>query len=109
MENISLRRGLAGFFTIVTGVCGIFLFTMINANEMDFETAKVIGYTGAFASLGVALSEFYSVSKAQYRRIEDSEDVHTEDDEGEEEAVKECSWIFPIVSFFLTSFTQLSA
>ncbi|GMH80284.1 hypothetical protein TL16_g08484 [Triparma laevis f. inornata] len=68
MRGISLRRGLAGFLTLVTGVCGIFLFTRMSADEMDWTTISVVSLTGLVASLGVAVSEVYSSLKAQSRR-----------------------------------------
>ncbi|GMH86571.1 hypothetical protein TL16_g10591 [Triparma laevis f. inornata] len=68
MRGISLRRGLAGFLTLVTGVCGIFLFSMMSDDEMDRTTISVVSLTGLVASLGVAVSEVYSSLKAQRRR-----------------------------------------
>ena len=68
MSHISLRRGLAGFLTLVTGVCALFLFSLMSADEMDTTTIRVIGITGTGASFGVLISEIYSSLKAQSRR-----------------------------------------
>ncbi|GMH90124.1 hypothetical protein TrVE_jg3457 [Triparma verrucosa] len=73
MRDISLLRGVAGFLTGVTGVCAIFLFSMMSADDMDFTTITVVGFTGVTASFGVFVSESYSSLKAQRRRIELSE------------------------------------
>ena len=73
MRDISLRRGLAGFFTLVTGVCGIFLFSMMSADDMDETTITVIGFTGAIAAVGVFILEISTSLKEQKRRIELSE------------------------------------
>ncbi|GMI07293.1 hypothetical protein TrLO_g6104 [Triparma laevis f. longispina] len=60
MKDISLRRGVGGFLTTVTGLCGIFLFSMISADEMDDTTITVVGAIGGVAILGVVISEIYS-------------------------------------------------
>ncbi|GMI02361.1 hypothetical protein TrLO_g14121 [Triparma laevis f. longispina] len=109
MRGISLRRGLAGFLTLVTGVCGIFLFTRMSADEMDWTTISVVSLTGLVASLGVAVSEVYSSLKAQSRRSGLSESGQIVERATElEEPVEECSWFFVGVSFLITSmFTVL--
>ena len=67
MRDISLRRGFAGFLTLVTGVCGIFLFFMMSADDLDDTTTIIpVGLTGA-------ISETSSSLKEQRRRIELSE------------------------------------
>ncbi|GMH77073.1 hypothetical protein TrLO_g9487, partial [Triparma laevis f. longispina] len=68
MSHISLRRGLAGLLTLVTGVCAIFLFSLMSAKEMDEMIIRVIGISGIGASFGVLTSEIYSSLKAQSRR-----------------------------------------
>ena len=72
MKDISLRRGLAGFLTLVTGVCAIFLFSMMSADEMDETTINVVGLTGVAAAVGVFISEAYSSLKAQNQRLSQS-------------------------------------
>jgi hypothetical protein len=69
MRDISVRRGLAGFLTGVTGVCAIFLFSMMSADDKDYTTITVVGFTGVTASFGVFVSESYSSLKAQRRRF----------------------------------------
>ena len=73
MRDISVRRGLAGFLTLLTGVCGIFLFSMMSADDMDETMITAVGFTGVAASVGVFISEIYSSLKAQRTRIELSE------------------------------------
>ena len=73
LRDISLRRGVAGFLTLVSGICAIFLFAMMSANDMDGTTIECVGITGVVAIIGVLLSEVYSTLKAQDRRIELSE------------------------------------
>ena len=72
MRDISLRRGLAGFLTLVTGVCGIFLFSMMSADNMDETTINVVGLTGVAAAVGVFISEAYSSLKSQNQRLSQS-------------------------------------
>ncbi|GMI01543.1 hypothetical protein TrLO_g10204 [Triparma laevis f. longispina] len=104
MSDISLRRGLSGFLTLVAGVCAIFLFSMMSADDMDKTTITVVGFTGLVASLGAVISEMYSILKAQKRRIELSESGHIVELATDlEEPVKECSWFFVGVSFLFTS------
>ena len=68
MRDISLRRGLAGFLTLVTGVCGIFLFSIMSADDGDQKTTFVAGFTGSVACFGVFISEVFSSLKAQRKR-----------------------------------------
>jgi len=104
MRDISLRRGVEGILTLVTGVCGIFLFSMMSADEMDWTTFSVVGLTGLVASFGVAISEIYSSLKAQSRRSGLSESGQIVERATElEEPVEECSWVFVGVSFLFTS------
>ncbi|GMI09881.1 hypothetical protein TrVE_jg13446 [Triparma verrucosa] len=105
MRDISLRRGVAGFLTLVTGVCAIFLFSMMSADELDETTITVVGLTGFVASVGVVVSEIFSILKAQRRRmIELSESGQIVEQATElEEPVEECSWVFVGVSFLLSS------
>ncbi|GMH62352.1 hypothetical protein TrST_g13759 [Triparma strigata] len=69
MRDISLRRGLAGFLTLAVGVCGIFLFSMMSADRMDYTTITVVGLTGLAATVGIFISEMYTSFKAQRRRF----------------------------------------
>jgi len=104
MRDISLRRGVEGILTLVTGVCGIFLFSMMSADEMDWTTFSVVGLTGLVASFGVAISEIYSSLKAQSRRSGLSESGQIVERATElEEPVEECSWVFVGVGFLITS------
>ena len=92
MRDISLRRGAAGFLTLLTGVCGIFLFSMMSAEDTDDTTISVIGLTGLVASLGAVISEIYSSVKAQERRMELTESGEVEERMTEpEEPVEEVS------------------
>ena len=72
MRDISLRRGVTGFLTLVTGVCGIFLFSMMSADELDQSTITVVGFTGIAASVGVFVSDTYASLKAQNQRLSQS-------------------------------------
>lgn len=104
MKDISARRGAAGVLQIVTGVCGIFLFSTISAKKVDTTTIFVVGVTGTLASFGVCCSEIYSTSKAQTRMTELSDSGRaTERVTENEEPVEECSWVFEGVSFLFTS------
>ena len=59
---------------------------------MDSMTTTVVGYTGLAAAVGVVISEMYSSSKAQRRRIELSESGQIGDRATElEEPVEEVS------------------
>ena len=92
MRDISLRRGVAGFLTLVTGVCAIFLFSTLSADDMNETTNTIVGLIGVAASLGVVVSEMYSTLKAQRRRIELSESGQIEERGTElEEPVEEVS------------------
>ncbi|GMH79028.1 hypothetical protein TrLO_g7731 [Triparma laevis f. longispina] len=105
MSLITLRRGVAGFLTLVTGVCASLLFSMMSADAMDETTIFAVGLTGLAASFGVVISEIYSRLKAQRRRLELSESGTIEEQQRAtqiEEPVEECSWVFLGVSFLLT-------
>ncbi|GMH98487.1 hypothetical protein TrVE_jg9990 [Triparma verrucosa] len=80
MRDISLRRGLAGFLTLVAGICAIFLFSMLSADDMDDTTIAVVGLTGGAAVLGVVVSEIYSSLKAQTLRGGQDRDRETHAD-----------------------------
>ncbi|GMH98819.1 hypothetical protein TrST_g13130 [Triparma strigata] len=104
MRDISLRRGFAGSLTLVTGVCGIFLFSMMSADDLDDTTTIIpVGLTGAIAATGVFISETSSSLKEQRRRIELSESGQIAERATEvKEPVEECSWVFEGVSFLFT-------
>ena len=70
MSNISLRQGAVGFLTLVTGICGIFLFSSMSADEINEKTITVVGLIGLGASFGIVVSEIYSSLKAQKTRFE---------------------------------------
>ncbi|GMH47155.1 hypothetical protein TrVE_jg3053 [Triparma verrucosa] len=92
MRNISLRRGATGFLTLVTGVCGIFLFSMMSADELDETTISVVSFTGLAASFGAAVSEAYTSLKAQDRLARESENGQMDERASEiEEPVEEVS------------------
>lgn len=109
MNDISLRRGVGGFLTTVTGLCGIFLFSMISADEMDDTTITVVGFLGGAAILGVVISEIYSSLLRQKRMHTLSQSQSklgikkAAGDAEDEGLVEECSWMFVGVSFLLTS------
>ena len=92
MRGISLRQGAAGFLTVATGVCGIFLFSMMSADDMDETTITVVGLTGLAAAVGVVISEISSSLKAQRKRFELSESGQVDERAAEiEEPVEEVS------------------
>ena len=69
LEGMSFRRGVQGFLMLVTGVCGIFLFSMMSAKRMDETTINnVVGYIGGASIFLSTISEVYSSLKAQSRR-----------------------------------------
>jgi len=104
MRDISFRRAAQGFLTMVTGICGIFLFSMMSADEMDKTTTVVVGGVGLTASFGVVISEIHTSLKAQNRRLELSESGEILNiTVNNEEPVKECSWVFVGLSFLSTS------
>ena len=43
---------------------------MMSADDMDYTTIAIVGFTGLAASVGVLISEITSSLKAQERRIE---------------------------------------
>ncbi|GMH79050.1 hypothetical protein TrLO_g7737 [Triparma laevis f. longispina] len=75
MRDISLRRGVQGFLTLVTTVCAIFLFSMMSAERMDWTTIEVVGLLGLVSSFGVVISEIYSSLQAQTRRAEEDIEI----------------------------------
>ena len=80
--NVSFRRSAQGLLTLVTGVCGIFLFSEMSAErEMDAEEEfedwgfmLVVGNIGLCTSIVSLLSEIYSVLKAMKRKSKISGD-----------------------------------
>ncbi|GMI01321.1 hypothetical protein TrLO_g1123 [Triparma laevis f. longispina] len=75
---------------------------MMSADDMDETTIYVVGLTGLVASIGVFISETYSSLKEQ-RRIRESESGQIVERATElEEPVEECSWVFVVISFFIT-------
>mmetsp|Transcript_9626 Transcript_9626/g.17488 ORF Transcript_9626/g.17488 Transcript_9626/m.17488 type:complete len:986 (+) Transcript_9626:120-3077(+) len=104
MRGISMRVIAQGALTLLTGVCGIFLFSMMSADEMNKTTIVVAGFTGIGSSAGVFISELYSNLKAQRRMINLSESGEVvEQVTMNEEPVEELSWFFVVVSFLFTS------
>ena len=74
LEGMSFRRGVQGFLMLVTGVCGIFLFSMMSAKQMDEATIiNVVGYIGVASIFFSTISEIYSSLKAQKQRLLDVE------------------------------------
>ena len=74
LEGMPFRRVVQGFLMLVTGVCGIFLFSMMSAKRMD-ETAitYVVSYIGLASIFLSTISEIYSSLKAQKQRLLDVE------------------------------------
>ncbi|GMH76044.1 hypothetical protein TL16_g06953 [Triparma laevis f. inornata] len=64
MEGISFRRKLQGFMTLLSCICGIFLFSMVTAEDISmdqFSTAvTIVGFTGVFTSFVSFANEIYS-------------------------------------------------
>ena len=112
MQDISLRRGVSGFCTLLTGVCGIFLFSMMSAEEMDNVMLTIIGVVGFLSCLGIVISKIYSSLRAQeLMRALSSESGERDERNAEtdevDEPVEECSWVFVSVSFLLASVFSL--
>ncbi|GMI04950.1 hypothetical protein TrLO_g2842 [Triparma laevis f. longispina] len=105
--NVSFRRSAQGLLTLVTGVCGIFLFSEMSAEretdvEEEFEDwgfMLVVGNIGLCTSIVSLLSEIYSVLKAMRRKSKISGDDDNQANRSERsgtdnELVQECSWVF---------------
>ena len=109
MRGISMRRAVQGLLSLATGVCGIFLFSMMSAPQTSDVKALVnlVGMFGVVASLGVVLSEIFSSLKAQRRQVVLSEsaesDIESESTNESEHLVKGVSWVFVSISFFFAS------
>ena len=74
LRGMSFRLGVQGFLMLVTGVCGIFLFSMMSAKRMDKTTIiNVIGYIGGASIFLSTISEVYFSLKAQKQRLLDVE------------------------------------
>lgn len=43
MSDINLRQGIQGFFTLITILCGLFLFSMLNVRDMGGTLLMVVG------------------------------------------------------------------
>ncbi|GMH71850.1 hypothetical protein TrST_g1471 [Triparma strigata] len=109
MRDFSIQCGVQGVLTLVTGVCGIFLFSMMGADNTDGRI-EAVGYTGLASIIAVLISEIYSSLKAQERRSRESESGQIEEERVtlSEEPVEEVSWVFVGVSFLFTlTFTEL--
>ena len=91
MKDISIRRGAQGILTVVTLVCGMFLFSVLSADVMEETTITIVGATGYIASLGVFISELYANLKAQKRIIEKAKSSQFEREQAaaQEEPVEE--------------------
>jgi hypothetical protein len=73
LQGMGFRRGAQSFLMLVTGVCGIFLFSMMSANRMNKTTINVAGLIGLAAIFLSTISEIYSSLKAQKKRLLDVE------------------------------------
>ena len=89
LEGMPFRYGVQGFLMLVTGVCGIFLFSMMSAKRMDETAIYVVGYTGLAAISLSAMSEVYSSLKAQKQRLLDVESGEVRDSAPEEDKLVE--------------------
>ncbi|GMH91599.1 hypothetical protein TL16_g12100 [Triparma laevis f. inornata] len=100
--------GAQGFLTLVTGLCGIFLFSMMEAEEKRPESNTliyVVGFIGLASSTGSVVSETYSSLKAQRKRIKLSQSGENlpEQADDRDKPVDECSWVFVLISVIFTS------
>lgn len=104
LRDVSLQRISQGFLMFVACVCGIFLFSIMSAKEMNTETIVVVGIIGAAASAGVLVSEIITSLQTQKRmlKLSDSGQIAERSTE-KEEPVEQCSWFFAGVSFLVTS------
>ena len=91
MRDISLRRRVEGVLTLLTVICGIFLFSMMSASKIETTTVTVVGYIGAVASLFSTISELYSLVKAQNRRLSELQSGLQQETEIEQ-PVEEVRW-----------------
>ena len=95
MTDISFRRGLQGFLSAFTSICGLFLFSMISSNDAEYDVILAAGGSGLFACVGCLVSEVYSVLKASSRiERESGGDVEWRSNNGKGRLVEECSWMF---------------
>ena len=102
MTNMPFRRAAQGFLTLVTGLCGIFLFSMMEAEEKRPESNTliyVVGFIGLASSTGSVVSETYSSLKAQRKRIKLSQSGENlpEQADDRDKPVDECSWVFIVI------------
>ncbi|GMH73506.1 hypothetical protein TL16_g06212 [Triparma laevis f. inornata] len=58
MTDISFRRGLQGFLSAFTSICGLFLFSMISSNDAEYDVILAAGGSGLFACVGCLLASF---------------------------------------------------
>lgn len=105
MEGLSWHRVAQGFLTLILVICGVFLFSIISAEDPDRRTIYSVSLVGVSASAGSIILEVYSSLKAQGRLRASAESGQTlEGVEGNfNEPVEECSWVYVIVCFLLTS------
>lgn len=100
--------------TAVTAVCGMFLFSFKRAEPAaEISAVRVVGSCGIGAAFVVVISEVYSVSKEQNRRliIVESREIKESDIDGDDvednSRVEECSWLWITACVFITSSTSL--
>ncbi|GMH73979.1 hypothetical protein TL16_g06338 [Triparma laevis f. inornata] len=99
--DMSFRRVIECFLTFVTGVCGILLFSMMSSDRKDRHAVYGAGVTGLVAVVLITLSENLTVRKALKQKQKQKYNV--EKKIGSEIPVSECSWVFSITCFLLTS------
>ena len=68
LRDVSLRRGTQGFLTLVAGVCGIFLFSTMEAKNHDENSIIIVAFIGLGALLVSLLSETFTMLKAQRQK-----------------------------------------
>lgn len=119
-RRYSFRRVIELFLTVVTGICGIFLFSVMSQQNqnVDHSNYSIIAYVGGTAILAVFVSETYSSIETQKLKHEESKHDDEDEDEDDEEKddneneeddteinapVSECSWFIVGLSFLGTS------
>ncbi|GMI06294.1 hypothetical protein TrVE_jg13529 [Triparma verrucosa] len=113
MSGFGWRRGLQGFLTMITGACGAFLFSIMNAESSDEgnknpyrTTVYLVGLVGLGASCGSLTSEIFSTLKFQNLMMNNPAPPALDASEPPS-LVSECSWFFVIITQILTSFYTL--
>ncbi|GMH53066.1 hypothetical protein TrST_g11050 [Triparma strigata] len=80
MQDISIRRGAVGLLTLVSGVCGIFLFSMMSAEEIDDQLSTILIAVGGSAIMTSAMWELFACLRYQREEKALQKDLHDDEE-----------------------------